>query len=356
MLIKKSLHSRISDVDLKNLSFGSELSDHMFYCAYRQGCWQRPKIKPLEPLTLSPAASVFHYGQAVFEGMKAYKDENGDVFLFRPQENIRRLNRSAERLNMPSFSEEIFLEGLSKLVDLDRHWVPQGYGQALYIRPFMIANEAKILASSSREFLLMIICTPVNTYYSQSLRIKIEQEYSRATQGGVGFTKAAGNYAAAFYPTRLANEQSYDQVLWTNSPTHDRIEESGTMNAFFRIGNQLITPVISDKILGGITRKSLIELASHDGIEVQERELTVAELVENLKKGMVKEAFGTGTAVVVCPYKIIGYQGKDFSLPQISDDKSFGLRLKSRLMEIQYNRSEDFFGWRKLVKSSFTVG
>lgn len=355
MLIKKSLHSRISDVDLKNLSFGAELSDHMFYCAYRKGSWQTPKIRPLESLSLSPAASVFHYGQAVFEGMKAYKDENDEVFLFRPQDNIKRLNRSAERLNMPSFPEDIFLEGLSKLVDIDRHWIPQGYGHALYIRPFMIANEPKILASSSREFLFMIICTPVGAYYSQPLRIKIEQEYSRATQGGVGFTKAAGNYASAFYPTRLANEQSYDQVLWTNSPTHDRIEESGTMNAFFRIGDQLITPALSDKILGGVTRKSLIELASHERIEVQERELTVAELVENLEKGLVKEAFGAGTAVVVCPYKIIGYQGKDFSLPQIADDQSFGLRLKNRLMEIQYNRSEDLFGWRKHVRSYVAV-
>ena len=355
MLIKKSIYSRISDVDFKNLSFGVELSDHIFYCAYHKGDWQSPEIKPLEPLTLSPATSVFHYGQSVFEGMKAYKDKNDEVFLFRPQENIKRLNRSANRLNMPPFPEDIFLEGLFKLVDLDRHWIPQGYGQSLYIRPFMIANEAKILASSSREFLLMIICTPVGVYYSKPLRIKIEQKYSRATQGGAGFTKAAGNYAAAFYPTRLANEQSYDQILWTNSLTHDCIEESGTMNVFFRIGDQLITPSLSDKILDGITRKSLIELASYDGIEVHERELTVAELVENLEKGLVKEAFGSGTAVVVHPYKVIGYKGKDFSLPQINYNQSFGFRLKNHLMEIQYNCSKDIFGWMKTVESYFTI-
>lgn len=346
MLINKSSCSRISKVDLKKLSFGTEFSDHMFCCRYEKGSWQTPHIKPLEPLTLSPAASVFHYGQAVFEGMKAYKDENGNLFLFRPEENIKRLNRSAERLNMPCFPENVFLEGLAKLVDLDRNWVPEGYGQALYIRPFMIATEGKIVAVSSSEFQFMIICTPVGNYYSRPLRVKIEQEYSRATQGGVGFTKAAGNYASAFYPTHLANEQSYDQILWTNSPTHDRIEESGTMNAFFRIKDQLITPPLSDKILGGITREAIIELARYEGIEIQEREITLVELLENLEKELVKEAFGTGTAVIVHPYKSIGYQDKEFSLPTIADDESFGLRLKKHLMEIQYNRCKDPFGWR----------
>ncbi|XCI75405.1 MAG: branched-chain amino acid aminotransferase [Flavobacteriales bacterium] len=351
MQIEKILHSRISQVDFENLNFGHYYSDHMLYCEFKDGQWQKPIVKPFGHLTLSPACLVFHYGQAVFEGMKAYKDLEGQVFLFRPEENFRRINHSAQRLEMPQIPESVFMQGLQALIDIDQEWIPTAYGQSLYIRPFMIATEGVLAANPSKEYLFIMITTPASAYYTYPLKVKIEQKYSRAADGGVGFTKAAGNYAAAFYPARLAQEEGYDQILWTDASTHMLIEESGTMNVFFRLDDRLITAPAGGGILGGVTRKSIIDLARQEGIEVEERNLSVSELIKTLKDGLLKEAFGCGTAVVINAFKIIGYEGEDFYLPNLAEADHIAVRLKKRLLDIQHNLVEDPFGWRLKVES-----
>lgn len=348
MIVKSVKRSRIESVDFDNLSFGSTFSDHMFVCDYANGKWGEPQIIPYAPIQLDPSASALHYGQAVFEGMKAYKDDQNDVWLFRPDQNIKRLNKSAERLAIPQFSEELFLKGLSRLIDLDRDWVQSGLGNSLYVRPFMFASEACVQASPSREYRIMIICTPVSSYYNDNqVRVKIADHYSRAPQGGTGYAKAAGNYAGQFYPTQLALEEGYQQIIWTDAATHQYIEEAGTMNLFFRIDDTLITAPTSDSILDGITRKSIIQLAKDRGLQVETRQLAVSELIEAAKNNMLKEIFGSGTAVVVLPIHGFGYKGDEYQLP-INDD-SVAQMLKSDLTSIQYNQSPDPHGWRVKV-------
>ena len=293
MLIRPIQKSKIESVDFENLSFGTIFSDHMFICDYADGAWGEPEIIPYAPIQLDPSASALHYGQAIFEGMKAYKDDHGDVWLFRPDQNIKRLNKSAERLAIPQFPEDLFLEGLYKLIDLDRNWVQSGAGNSLYIRPFMFASEACVQASPAKEYRIMIICAPVSSYYnSVEVRVKIADHFSRAPQGGTGYAKAAGNYAGQFYPTQLAIDEGYQQIIWTDAATHQYIEEAGTMNLFFYIGDKLITAPTSDSILDGVTRKSVIELAKDHGIEVETRQLSVSELIESAKNNSLKEIFG----------------------------------------------------------------
>ena len=348
MVIRPVQKSRIKSVDFDNLSFGTIFSDHMFVCDYADGAWGEPEIIPYAPIQLDPSASALHYGQAIFEGMKAYKDDHGEVWLFRPDQNIKRLNKSAERLAIPQFPEDLFLEGLHKLIDLDRDWVQSGVGNSLYIRPFMFASEACVQASPAKEYRIMIICAPVSSYYSSGeVRVKIADHFSRAPQGGTGYAKAAGNYAGQFYPTQLAIDEGYQQIIWTDAATHEYIEEAGTMNLFFYIGDKLITTPTSDSILDGVTRKSVLELAKDLGIEVETRQLSVSELVEAAKNNTLKEIFGSGTAVVVLPIHGFGYKGEDFQLPKSND--SLALKFKSNLTSIQYNRTKDPYGWRVKV-------
>ena len=348
MVIRPVHKSRIKSVDFDDLSFGTIFSDHMFICDYTDGAWGEPEIIPYASIQIDPSASALHYGQAIFEGMKAYKDDNGNVWLFRPDQNIKRLNKSAERLAIPQFPEDIFLEGLHKLIDLDREWVQSGVGNSLYIRPFMFASEACVQASPAKEYRLMIICAPVSSYYSGGeVRVKIADHFSRASQGGTGYAKAAGNYAGQFYPTQLAIDEGYQQIIWTDAATHQYIEEAGTMNLFFYIGDKLITAPTSDSILDGVTRKSILELGKDLGVEVETRQLSVSELVEAAKNNTLKEIFGSGTAVVVLPIHGFGYKGEDFQLPKSED--SLALKLKSNLTSIQYNRSDDPYGWRVKV-------
>ena len=348
MVIRTIQKSKIESVDFDNLSFGTIFSDHMFVCDYADGAWDEPKIIPYAPIQLDPSASALHYGQAIFEGMKAYKDDHGEVWLFRPDQNIKRLNKSAERLAIPQFPEDLFLEGLHKLIDLDSDWVQSGVGNSIYIRPFMFASEACVQASPAKEYRIMIICTPVSSYYnSGEVRVKIADHFSRAPQGGTGYAKAAGNYAGQFYPTQLAIDEGYQQIIWTDAATHQYIEEAGTMNLFFYIGDKLITAPISDSILDGVTRKSVLELAKDLGIQVETRQLSVSELVEASKNNTLKEIFGSGTAVVVLPIHGFGYKGEDFQLPKSED--SLALKLKSNLTSIQYNRTDDPYGWRVKV-------
>ncbi|WP_185859475.1 branched-chain amino acid aminotransferase [Blattabacterium cuenoti] len=350
MKIEKTLHSRIGKMDFNNITFGHQYSDHMFCSEYKDGKWNNSIIKPFGNIPFSPISPVFHYGQAVFEGMKAYKDKNEEVFLFRPEENFKRINRSAIRLEMPTIPEYIFMNGLKKLIDIDRDWIPKNYGQSLYIRPFLIANNGVLSATPSENYMFMIISTPADSYYKHPLKIKIEEKYSRSAAGGVGFTKAAGNYASSFYPTRLANEEGFDQILWTDSSTHTMIEELGTMNVFFWLKNKLITPKANDNILSGITCKSILSLAEKEGFSVEEKDLSVSEIIKGLQTGELKEAFGCGTAAVINFFKIINYQGNNFCLPDIPEKERISIRLKKSLLDIQHNLSEDPFGWRVQLK------
>ncbi|MAP54164.1 branched-chain amino acid aminotransferase [Altibacter sp.] len=342
--VKKNTSSRIHEVDFNNLVFGKTFTDHMFECDYKDGAWSQPVIRPFGPLTISPAAKVFHYGQAVFEGMKAYKDDQGDVFLFRPEENFKRINTSAKRLAIPEFPRHLFFEALHKLMELDREWIKPGAGNSLYIRPFVMATEAGVSASPSTEYKFMILLCPVNAYYTGDVKVVIAEKYSRSANGGVGYAKAAGNYGAQFYPTNLAREKGFQQVIWTDANTHEYLEEAGTMNVFFRINDTLITAPTGDRILDGVTRKSVIALAKRDGITVEERPLSVTELVNASKDGSLKEIFGSGTAAVISPVSAFGYKEDVYDIAKVAD--SYAVRFKKALNDIQYNRSEDPFGWR----------
>ncbi|MDG3581466.1 branched-chain amino acid aminotransferase [Galbibacter pacificus] len=342
--IEKAATSKINDVDFNNLSFGSIFSDHMFVCDYKNGSWQTPKIIPYQKLMLDPSARVFHYGQAVFEGMKAYKDDEDGIWLFRPDENFLRINKSSKRLAIPEFPEEYFFDGLNTLLKLDNKWIKKGFGNSLYIRPFVIATEAGVSASPSSEYKFMIICSPAQSYYGGEVRVKIADHYSRAASGGFGFAKAAGNYAGQFYPTNIAKEEGFQQVIWTDANTHEYLEEAGTMNVFFRIGDKLVTCPISDRILDGVTRKSVITMAKDLNIEVEVRPIKVAEVLEANKNGTLKEIFGSGTAAVINPIAGFGYKGDKWELPKI--ENSYAKKIKEAIMDIQYNKAEDKFGWR----------
>ncbi len=337
-------HSKIDSVDFDNLSFGSTFTDHMLWCDFKEGKWQQPVIKPYEPFLLDPSAKVFHYGQAIFEGMKAYKDEQDDVWLFRPDQNFERFNHSAVRMAMPEVPEEIFMEGLKQLLNLERDWVKKGLGNSLYVRPFMIAVGSGVIAAPSSQYRFMIILSPAKSYYSGEVKVIIAEHYSRAANGGIGAAKAAGNYSAQFYPTKLANDKGYQQIIWTDDATHTKLEEAGTMNVFFRINDTLYTAPTSERILDGITRKSLIALAEKMGIEVKIQSVLVSELIEAAKNGSLKEVFGSGTAAVVNPIIGFAYQDDYYELPKI--EKSMALMLKEELVHIQYNMTEDPFDWK----------
>jgi len=341
--IIKSPISKIDTVDFETLTFGKQFTDHMLICDFKNGSWQQPEILPYAPFHMDPSSRVFHYGQAIFEGMKAYRDDQEQIWLFRPDQNFERFNKSAIRLAMPEVPEHIFIDGLKELIKIEANWVKKGNGNALYIRPFMIGTGEGVIASPSQEFRFCIILSPVKSYYSGEVKVVIADHFSRAANGGIGAAKAAGNYAAQFYPTKLANEKGFQQVIWTDDTTHTKLEESGTMNVFFRINNTLITAPTSERILDGVTRKSLLAIAERDGIATEVRPITVDELVEAHRNGSLKEIFGAGTAAVVSP--ISGFQYKDeyFDLPHV--ENRFSALLKEKLNAIQYNIAEDTFNW-----------
>jgi branched-chain amino acid aminotransferase len=345
--ISKASESKIESVDFDNLDFGKIFTDHMFVCDYKDGVWQAPEIMPYQPLTIDPSARVFHYGQAVFEGMKAFKDDQDQIWMFRPEDNHERINVSSHRMAIPEFPKEFFFEGLTQLLRLEKDWIQKGKGNSLYIRPFVIATEAAISASPANSYKFMIICSPAQSYYAGEVKVLFAEEFSRAADGGVGYAKAAGNYGAQFYPTSLAHKKGYQQIIWTDANTHEYLEEAGTMNIFFRVGDKLITAPKSDRILDGITRKSLIQLAKDNNIEVEIRRVTVSEIKEAAKKGELKEIFGAGTAAVINPISGFGHAGDTFDLPKLDD--SYATFFKDKLMDIQYNVSEDPHGWRYKV-------
>ena len=342
--IEKVNTSKIDQVDFDNLAFGSVFTDHMLVCDYRNGAWETPKITPYQPISLEPSAKIFHYGQSIFEGMKAYKDADNKIWFFRPFDNHKRLNISANRMAIPEIPEEYFMEGLKALVELEEAWIPQKDGSSLYIRPFIFASGKGFHASPADEYKFIICLAPSGSYFSGKVKVLIEEKYSRSANGGVGFAKAGGNYAGQFYPTQLAAEKGYSQVIWTDDNNHEYIEEAGAMNIFIRIDDTLITGPTSDRILDGITRKSILQIAEDEGIATEVRKITVNEVVEAAKNGRLKEMFGAGTAAVISPISTFGHRDVDYDLPEL--EKSYATRLKKRITDIQYNRAEDPFGWR----------
>ena len=344
MEIISSKKSKLKNVDFNNLPFGTFFSDHMFMCKYSDGSWKNPKILPYGSISLDPSISSLHYGQAIFEGMKAYKDSKGKVWLFRPEENFERMNRSSLRLNMPELPKDLFFKGLTNLLRIDSEWIKPGIGNSLYIRPFIFASSPNLQAAPSKEYIFFIICCPVKSYYGGRVDVLISEKYSRAASGGVGYAKAAGNYAAQFYPTSLAEKEGCNQIIWTDANNHEYLEEAGTMNVFFRINDTLITSPLSDRILDGVTRKSVIQLADNLKIKIEVRPIKVEEIISSHKKGELKEIFGAGTAVVVCPISSFKFNDKKYEISQIKD--SFADILKEKITSIQHNLIDDPFGWR----------
>lgn len=342
--IERVKRSRLSEVDFSNLPFGKVYSDHMFIADYRDGDWKNFRIVPFGYMSVSPATPAIHYGQSVFEGMKAYHSSGGDTLVFRPLDNLKRLNVSAERMCMPSVPEELFMESLSAVIDIDRKWIPTQEGSSLYIRPFMFSADEYIGIRPSLDFTFMIILSPVGSYYSDPVKVKIETHYTRAVAGGTGFAKAAGNYGGSIFPARLAQDQGYHQLLWTDGKEHRYIEESGTMNVMFVIDDTLVTPSLSDSILAGITRDSVLKLAKSWGMSVEERKVSVKELMTAIGEGRVKEAFGVGTAATIAPIALIGYEGKDYSLPPV-ESRIFANKVYKELEGIKRGNRPDPFEW-----------
>lgn len=342
--IKQTENSRIKEVDFANIPFGKVYSDHMFVADFDGKQWTNLRIRPYEHLRLSPANSALHYGQSVFEGMKAYKNEAGEVLVFRPEANFKRLNKSAERMCIPELPQELFMNGLSELLKLDQAWVPDAPDTALYIRPFIFATDEYIGIRPSDTYKFMIFTCPVGSYYTEPVRVKIETEYSRAVEGGTGAAKAAGNYAASLYPARRAQKQGYHQLVWTDARTHEYIEESGTMNIMFLIGDTLVTSPTGDTILAGITRNSVLTLAREWGYKVEERKVSVKEVIEAIENGTLKEAFGTGTAATIAHIALINHKGVDYTLPAI-EEREFSNRVLKELDNIKTGRTEDKWDW-----------
>lgn len=343
--ITKVQKSRLAETDFSNLVFGRTLSDHMFVADYKDGEWTDLRIEPYGPLSINPANATLHYGQSIFEGMKAYRNEDGKILVFRADENWKRLNESAERMCMPELPEEIFMEGLTQLIDLDRNWVPTAKGASLYVRPYMFAMDDYIGVRPSDTYKFIILTCPVGNYYNKPVSVKVETTFTRATEGGTGAAKTAGNYAASLYPARQAQKAGYDQLLWTDGKSHSKIEESGTMNVMFKINGKLITaPTNTGTILKGITRNSVIQLAKDWNEPLEERFLTVAELETALKDGTLEEAFGTGTAATIAHVERINVNGIDYMLPDKPAD-AFSHRVLAELDGIKYGSVADTHDW-----------
>ncbi len=342
--VERISQSRLSMIDFNNLGFGNYLSDHMLLANYNDGRWQDPKVVPYGEIPMTPAMLSLHYGQAIFEGMKAFKNKNGELIIFRPQRHYQRLLKSMERMCMPAMSEEYFINSLNAVIKTDEQWVPTSEGSSLYLRPVIFATESRLGVKISDEYKFVILTSPVGPYFAKPVRVKVEEHYVRAAEGGTGFAKCAGNYGGAFYPTQLAKEQGFDQVLWTDACDHKYIDESGAMNVMFVLNGKLVTPKLTSAILDGVTRNSLLTLANKMGIVVEERKVSVAEIKEGFEKGTLTEAFGAGTAAVVSTIAAINISGEECVLPEINGH-SIQLRLKKRLEDIRHGYEPDEFEW-----------
>ncbi|MGZ5243283.1 MAG: branched-chain amino acid aminotransferase [Bacteroidia bacterium] len=336
--------SRLPEVDLKNIVFGRIFTDHMLVADYADGDWQEVKIMPFQNLSLSPATTALHYGQEIFEGLKAYRGVDGKVYLFRPYENLKRMNKSAIRMAMPEIPEEIFMEGIRRLVEIDKDWIPNEPGCSLYIRPFMIATDEYVGIKVSEHYKFVAFCSPVTSYYAEPIKVKIEPFYVRATEGGTGEAKCAGNYAASLYAVNKARQLGYTQMLWTDAKEHKYIEESGTMNVFFVIGDKIITPPLTGTILHGITRNSVLTLLRENEFKVEERKITIDEIVEAYRNGTLKEAFGAGTAATIAMISAIGLEDEEMVLPPVEQFHTANFLLET-LDKIKHAEIPDTHNW-----------
>ncbi len=336
--------SRLKSTPLENIPFGRIFTDHMLVADYENGEWKTAEILPYQPLSFEPSVAVFHYGQAIFEGIKAYKLADGSIKIFRPHDNYRRFNISAVRMQMPEVPEDIFMEGMKTLIDIDRDWVPGNENHSLYIRPFMISTDEAIGVRPGEKYKFIIILSPTGPYYSKPMRIYAEEKYVRAAPGGVGFAKAAGNYAAALLPSAEAQKKGYDQVLWMDAGEHKYVQECGTMNIFFIIDNKAITPGLEEgTILAGVTRDSVITVLKEMGLTVEERPLGIDEIMDAYKSGRLKEIFGTGTAVTIAPVREMGY--KDYEMSFDVSAWTVAPAVKERMDGIRYGTGEDSHSW-----------
>ena len=346
--IELTKQSKLQDLDLENIVFGREFSDHMFVMDYYDGQWRDARIEPFQNISVSPAFLSLHYAQSIFEGLKAFYTQNDEIVLFRPQANFSRLNKSAERMCIPAFDEAFALEALKKLVDIDKAWVPQVKGASLYIRPLIFATDEFVGVKPSESYRFVIFTCPVNKYYDAPVKVKIEETFTRACSGGVGYSKTAGNYASSLYPTKLAQKEGFDQLIWTDGKEHKYIEESGTMNLMVKIGDTLITPKAGDTILAGITRDSVLKIARDWGMKVEERNLAVQEVLDAHANGTFLEVFGTGTAVTICHIISIGYRGNMLELPPVAG-REFSNKVNEHLAKIRSGAEKDKFGWIEKV-------
>jgi len=342
--VTPAMRSKLSETNFDNLPFGKYFTDHMLVADYKDGEWKSVEIKPYQPLQFDPSLAAIHYGQSIFEGIKAYKDKNGGASIFRPMDNFKRFNISAARMEMPQVPEEIFIEGMRQLVELDKNWIPAKEDYSLYIRPFMFATDTVIGVKPSETYKFIIILSPTGPYYLAPMKIYVEEKYTRAAPGGVGFAKNAGNYGGSLRAAVEAKSQGYDQVLWTDAFEHKWLQEVGTMNVFFVFGNKVVTPSLEEgTILEGVTRDSAIVVLREMGLTVEERRINIDELIEAYKEGKLTEAFGTGTAVTISPIKELRY--KDFEMHFDPNTFKSAIDLKKILTDIRMGKHADNHGW-----------
>jgi len=343
--------SKVDQLDFNNIPLGKTFTDHMFICDYENGKWNNPRIEPLHHIPTHPAAMALHYGQAIFEGMKATINDEGTPMLFRPEKNAARLNFSADRMGMPNFPEDLFVEGLKQLVSLDKNWIPPQEGSALYLRPFMYADEHFIGMRAATNYKFIIMASPAGPYFNKRIKLFAETKYIRAAQGGTGEAKAAGNYAAAIKPSEIAKAKGYDQVLWLDANEFSYIQEAGTMNLFFKINGEFITPSLEGTILSGITRMSVIELLESKVCKITERPITIEEVIEASNNGILEEAFGTGTAVGIAMIEEIRFRDTTIKLPQ---ENPFGEMVFDTLKGVRSGKLEDKLNW--MIKVEIDLG
>lgn len=349
IVITHTKSSRLQQIDFNNLEFGKHISDHMVIADWNKGSWGEPSIVPYGELSMSPSILALHYGQAVFEGMKAFRMKDGTLNIFRPQKHHDRLNKSLVRMCMPTIPYEMFMMSLRTLLEVDKDWVPAGEKGSLYVRPLVFASEARLGVKVSDQYKFVILTSPVGPYYSKPLRLKIEEHFTRTAEGGTGFAKCAGNYGGAFYPSQLAKEEGFDQVLWTDHKEHQYIDEVGMMNVMFVIDGTLVTPELNTAILDGVTRDSILKLAREMGMKVEERRISLDELEQAFIHKTITEAFGAGTAAVVAPVAIINFHGTDHHLPPI-DANTVQLKMKHALLQIRTGEKPDTHGWNCIVR------
>lgn len=346
--IQKIEESRFKPSLLNNPGFGKIFSDHMLEVEYRDDAWQEPCVKPYGNVEVTPALSVLHYGQAAFEGTKAYWAGDDTVHLFRPEKNYERLANSCRRLSMPVIPREVFLEGIRKLVTLDRQWIPEAEGGSLYIRPLLCGWDSVISASAADTYRFYVITSPVGSYYAEPVKLITFPEYVRAAKGGVGEAKAAGNYGGSFYPAQKAKSEGYDQVLWLDAAEHKYVEEVGTMNIFFLIDDVLMTPPLKGTILPGVTRNSVLQLAEHWDMRVEERPILIDEVMQAGRDGRLQEVFGAGTAAVISPVQAVRHGDNEVSV-HTEGRGPIGQKLYDTLYGIQTGKMEDPFDWVQKV-------